>query len=126
FPLSFHPLAEPFAHAARCAGEQNKFWEMHDRIFIEQAKFGTGTVSNVTLDTIKGWSTEMGFNSTQFNSCVDSKKYASQIQANTRDGTNFGVSGTPSFVIGTRNGTGQLMVGAQPYATMQAAIAALE
>lgn len=36
FPLSFHPLALPFAHAAECANEQGKFWEMHDKIYNEQ------------------------------------------------------------------------------------------
>lgn len=36
FPLGFHPLARPFANASECANEQNKFWEMHDKIFEEQ------------------------------------------------------------------------------------------
>lgn len=36
FPLSFHPLALPFAHAVECANEQGKFWEMHDKIYNEQ------------------------------------------------------------------------------------------
>ncbi|MDP2638073.1 MAG: thioredoxin domain-containing protein, partial [Candidatus Levybacteria bacterium] len=37
FPLDFHPLAKPFAQASECANEQGKFWEMHDKIFQEQA-----------------------------------------------------------------------------------------
>lgn len=36
FPLDFHPLARPFAQASECANEQDKFWEMHDKIFQEQ------------------------------------------------------------------------------------------
>lgn len=36
FPLSFHPLALPFANASECANEQGKFWEMHDKIYKEQ------------------------------------------------------------------------------------------
>lgn len=36
FPLSFHPLAQPFAIASECANEQGKFWEMHDKIYNEQ------------------------------------------------------------------------------------------
>ncbi len=36
FPLDFHPLAKPFAQASECANEQNKFWEMHDKILQEQ------------------------------------------------------------------------------------------
>lgn len=44
FPLSFHPLAKPYALAANCANDQGKFWEMHDKIFEEQAKKGEGTI----------------------------------------------------------------------------------
>ena len=36
FPLSFHPLALPFANASECANDQGKFWEMHDKIYKEQ------------------------------------------------------------------------------------------
>lgn len=36
YPLSFHPGAEPAAQAANCAGEQGKYWEMHDKIFQAQ------------------------------------------------------------------------------------------
>ena len=38
FPLDFHPAAQKSAEAVECAGEQNKFWEMHDAIFTEQVK----------------------------------------------------------------------------------------
>ncbi len=37
YPLSFHPLAQPFANAVECANEQGKFWELHDKIYNEQS-----------------------------------------------------------------------------------------
>lgn len=37
FPLNIHPMAEPSARAANCAGEQGKYWEYHDKIFSEQS-----------------------------------------------------------------------------------------
>src|SRR3989344_754109 len=125
FPLSFHPMAQPYAEAARCAGEQDKYWQMHDKIFEEQGKFGSGTVSNITEADVKGWATEMGMNAESFNSCIDSGNYADEVQANFNEGAQFGVSGTPSFFIGKRDGTGQLIVGAQPYSAFKQAIDAL-
>ena len=125
FPLSFHPMAQPYAEAARCAGDQGKYWEMHDKIFEEQNKYGQGTISNLTKDDIKAWATELGLNAAEFNSCFDSGKYSSAVQANFSEGSQLGVSGTPSFFIGTSNGTGQKIVGAQPYSVFKQAIDAL-
>ncbi len=122
FPLSFHPMASVYAEAARCAGDEGKYWEMHDKIFNEQDKFGQGTVSNLTVDDVKKWSQDIGLDATQFNSCLDSGKYTSAVQANFNEGAAVGVSGTPSFVIGKADGTGQLIVGAQPYSVFKSAI----
>src|SRR3989344_3154008 len=125
FPLSFHPMAQPYAEAARCAGEQGKYWEFHDKIFEEQNKFGSGRISNLTEQDIKDWASQLGLNTAEFNSCLDSGKYAGAVQANFSEGTQVGVSGTPSFVIGKADGTGQIIVVAQPYGTFKAAIDSL-
>lgn len=124
FPLQFHEGAEPYALAARCAGDQGKYWEMHDTIFVEQGKQGTGTTP-YSEASLKQWAQGLGLNATQFNSCFDSGKYKAIIQSNIRNGTTAGVNGTPSFLVGKKDGTGQLIVGAQPSATFEAAIEAL-
>ena len=97
---------------------------MHDKIFEEQNKFGQGTISNLAQEDIKNWASDLGLDSGTFNSCLDSGKYAQDIQANFVEGQQVGVSGTPSFVIGKRDGTGQLIVGAQPYSVFKSAIEA--
>lgn len=125
FPLGFHPMAPVYAEAARCAGDQGKYWEFHDTIFVEQEKFGQGTISNITKDDVKKWAVDLGLNATEFNSCLDTGKNTSAVQSNVSDGSTAGVGGTPSFVIGKRGGTGQLLVGAQPYASFKTAIDAL-
>lgn len=125
YPLSFHPMAEPSARAARCAGDQGKYWEMHDKMFVEQGILNaTGTVQ-YTLDDLKAWAADLGVNESTFNSCLDNNTYAAEVQANLAEGSAMGVSGTPSFFIGKRNEVGQLVVGAQPYATFDAAITSL-
>lgn len=125
FPLSFHPMAQPYAEAARCAGDQQKYWEMHDKIFIEQNKKGQGTIQDYTNDNIKTWAQELGLDSASFNSCLDTGKYSQAVQANFQEGSQIGVTGTPAFFIGKADGTGQLIVGAQPYSVFQQAINSL-
>ncbi|MBI4044628.1 MAG: DsbA family protein [Candidatus Diapherotrites archaeon] len=114
FPLSFHPSAQPSAEAARCAAEQGKFWEMHDKLFENQQALSDSD--------LKGYAVGIGLNAEQFNSCFDSGKYTSAVEANFSEGSRVGVSGTPSFFIGKRDGTGQIIVGAQPYSNFKSII----
>lgn len=113
FPLSFHAMATPAANASECAAEQGKFWEMHDKIFQEQSKLGTGTVEFAVKD-LKKWAAQIGLKAAQFNSCLDSKKYQSRVDGDTTYGGELQVSGTPTFFI-----NGNRLVGAQPFASFQ-------
>lgn len=106
FPLSFHPMAQSAAEASRCAAEQGKFWEMHDKLFENQ--------QTLSKDNYKKWAAELGLNSQQFNSCVDTEKYKQAVTDDLNEGIALGVQGTPSFVI---NGTA--LVGAQPMAAFE-------
>lgn len=115
FPLdSIHPQARPVANAAECADEQGKFWEYHDKIFNNQASLSDASY--------KSWAAELGLNTAQFNSCLDSKKYDSEIDKDFQDGSNAGVSGTPTFYIGSSQKGYVQLVGAQPYSVIKAAI----
>lgn len=116
YPLNFHPMAQATAEAAECANDQSKFWEMHDKIFEEQAAQGTGTIE-YTEEDIKTWAGEIGFNQEEFNSCLDSGKYTEKVQTDFDEGTTAGVDGTPSFFI-----NGERLVGAQPFEAFEAVI----
>ena len=103
FPLSsIHPQAEKAAEAAECAGEQNKYWEMHNKLFENQGALDT--------DSLKKYAQQIGLDSGKFNDCLDSGKMASEIAKDTADGTSYGVQGTPAFFI-----NGQEISGAQPF-----------
>lgn len=117
FPLSFHPQAKPSAMAAECADDQGKFWEMHDKLFENQ--------STLSESNIKLWAEELGLNTTTFNSCFDSAKYSNEVDSDMSDGSAAGISGTPGFLIGKRDGTGTIISGAQPYSVFKAAIDSL-
>jgi len=113
YPLSFHPSAQIAAEAGECAEEQGKFWELHDKIFDEQGKQGSGTVQ-FTVTDLKQWAADIGLDTGKFNECVDSGKYTSEVQKDFADGSAAGVTGTPGFVI-----NGKPLVGAQPFTVFQ-------
>lgn len=125
YPLPFHPMAAPSANAARCAGEQGKFWEMHDKIFEETTKLSATATAQYTNDDLKTWGADLGLNTATFNSCVDSDKYADKVQANSAEGQSIGVGGTPSFAIGKPGDKAQLVVGACPNSTFETVLKAI-
>ncbi len=105
FPLSFHQYAQKAAEAAECAEEQNKFWEYHNILFEKQAEWSIGGI-----DKLKEYTQSLGLNSNNFNGCLDSGKYANEVQKDFNDGQRYGVSGTPTFFI-----NGIKLTGAQPF-----------
>jgi protein-disulfide isomerase len=102
YPLPNHPSARPAAEAAACANEQGKFWPFHDRLFANPSKLGDADLKQQAAD--------LGLNTAQFNSCVDTHKLQAQIDADVKDGEAAGVNGTPAFFI-----NGRMISGAQPF-----------
>ena len=92
FPLTqIHSQALLAAMAGQCAHEQGKFWEMHDKLFANQDR--------LALENIKKYAVEIGLNSLQFNGCVDTGKYLSEIEQDIVDGSSIGIEATPTFII---------------------------
>jgi len=109
-PLSsIHPFAYGAAQAARCAGEQGKFWEYHDLLFADQNKLDQSGL----LDKARS----LRLDEKQFDACTSSEKYKTQIQQDSQDGTRVGVNGTPGFFI-----NGVFLNGAQPESAFESMI----
>lgn len=106
FPLSFHPQAEPAALASECALEQNKFWEYHDQLFEKQNEWAE---VNDNKTNFMAYAKNLGLNESQFQTCLESKKYQGAIDADTKEGRKNRISGTPSFFIND-----ETIIGAQP------------
>ena len=100
FPLSFHARALPAAQASRCAGEQGKFWEFHDKLFSS---------SGLSDDDLRRYAEELSLDTGAFGSCFTSNKHASAVSADASQGRSLGVTGTPAFFI-----NGRFLSGAQP------------
>ena len=117
FPLDFHENARRAAGAARCAADQNKFWEMRHAMIVNADQLKADQLltyaANVKLDVPK------------FKACLDSDKYRADIDKQIQEGMSAGVTGTPSFVLGRLEGDklqGVRLVGAQPYSAFDAKI----
>jgi protein-disulfide isomerase len=107
FPLKeIHPRAESAAEAARCAGEQGKFWEFHDSLFADPSKLDE-------TDLIERART-LGLKEEPFRTCVASGKYQSSVNADREAGIKAGVAGTPGFFI-----NGVFLSGAQSQAEFE-------
>jgi len=119
FPLdSIHPYARKAAEAAHCAGDQGKFWDMHDVMFNYQGA--------LMQDNLKGFVHDMKLDVEAFNACLDGGKYAKTVEADVAAGSAAGVTGTPGFFIGKTKPDGTmvatLMKGAQPAAAFSQVI----
>jgi protein-disulfide isomerase len=104
--VGLHPDAPLVHEAARCAGEQNKFWLYHDLAF-ERAPAATP-------ENLRAYAAEVGADAAAFSQCLDSHKYRAAIAADIETGSKLGVTGTPTFFI-----NGVLLVGNQPAAEFQ-------
>ena len=94
FPLSGHPQAPKAAEASLCAREQDKFWELHDRMYDRQ--------DALKVDQLKTAAHELGLDAERFAQCVDSGKYEAAVKADTVAGERAGVTGTPALYVNGR------------------------
>ncbi len=92
FPITdSHPQAQKSHEAAECADDQGKFWEYHDKLYINQ--------ENLDLDSLKRYAEELNLNTIIFNNCLDSGKYQKEVEFDYLDGIKAGVDGTPTWFI---------------------------
>lgn len=101
-PLSFHPNAQKAAEAAECAGEQGKYFDMHDILFENQQALSTANY--------KQWAGDLGLDQASFDTCLDSGQMAAEVQADMAVAAQYGISGTPGFVV-----NGIVLAGALPF-----------
>jgi protein-disulfide isomerase len=101
FPLDIHAEAVSAARAARCAGEQGKFWEFHRSLMTQKG--------SMNEDDLKGRARTLALKEGAFGSCLASERHDEAIQAELRQGTELGVNGTPAYFV-----NGRLLSGSQP------------
>jgi len=106
FPLDGHPQAFPAARAARCAGEQGKFWDYHRSLMTDK-----GPMDDVDL---KARAQVLKLNPGAFAACLASDRFDAAIRASLDEGMRAGVNATPSYFV-----NGRLLAGALPFEEFQ-------
>lgn len=97
FPLvAIHQNAAKAAEAARCAGEQGKYWEMHDRLFANQKE--------LQPEKLPEHAKAVGLDDGKFRECLDSGRQAAAVKKDMDEGTRLGIRGTPTVIVGTSDG----------------------
>ena len=119
-PLPSHPQALTAALAARCAGEQGKFWEMHDSLFANQEALSPADLSR----RAQGF----GLDEAKFNACLANGKYRENIRRSAAGAERMGINGTPAFFLGVVDPNGntvrsrKLILGAEGYDAFKSAL----
>ena len=101
FPLDGHPEAVPAARAARCAGEQGRFWEYHRSMMSRPGPLDAADLRSRAA-TLK-------LDASKFGACLASDRFDEAIQAELRHGSELGVTGTPAYFV-----NGRMLSGARP------------
>lgn len=97
---SIHPDAFDAAQAVMCAGEQDAYWQYHEKLFSSDA-LGSSVYTRYAQD--------LSLNLASFEACMTQQKYKDQIESDSDFAVNLGVRSTPTFFI-----NGLAIVGAQP------------
>jgi protein-disulfide isomerase len=124
FPIEkLHPHALRAHEASECARSQGKFWEMHHRLFANQQALA----EPLLIQTAQG----LGLDMSTFQSCMATQLTSPlKIRQDLNDGGRAGITGTPTFFLGTVTKDGKLkvikrLVGAAPFPSFKAQIDAL-
>ena len=122
YPLEFHPQARLAAVAARCAGKQDKYWEMHDVLFNNQR--------GLNQDIYEKTARDLQLDLSAFSNCLSDPAMTRAVESNMAYASQVGVSGTPKFFVGKIKDniiTDVITIsGAQPFSAFSGAVARLE
>ncbi|MGC8794787.1 MAG: DsbA family protein [Bryobacteraceae bacterium] len=113
FPLEFHTSAFLAAEAARCAGDQGRYWEMRDLLV------STGKLSK---EDLAAHARQLKLDAREFDACLATGKHRTAIQQDIVEATQLGINGTPGFVIGRSTPAGvegEILLGAHPLAVFE-------
>jgi len=105
FPLASHQFAKSAAIAARCAGEQGRYWQMFDKLL---------SGSSLDKETLDKYAQELKLDIKAYEACQAKPAVLKAVESDSKDAAKFGVQGTPSFFI-----NGRFVNGAYPFETFK-------
>jgi protein-disulfide isomerase len=114
---SIHPQAFAAAEAARCAGAQGAYLEMHDALFGNQDQWSNRPDA---VDFFADYAGDLGLDGAAFRECVTDHRFETAVNADLEEALGFGIRGTPAFFL-----NGHFLSGAQAYSVFEQAINSL-
>lgn len=117
-PLPIHTMAQKAGEAAECAGQQGRFWDMHDKLFLDPRQLGD--------ENLREQAAALGLNTKQFDVCLAGET-AAKVRTDAESGRLLAITGTPAFLVGTVQTDGRVKVterlsGAQPVTVFESVI----
>lgn len=106
FPLEGHRNSPAAHHAAQCAGEQGRFWEMHDQLFFNHGRW---VPERRPERLFRDYARAIGVNLDQYDACMDEGRYRARLQQSKTEAAALGVSSTPTFDINGRRYSGAFL-----------------
>jgi protein-disulfide isomerase len=119
-PLPVHANAKTAAEAVRCAGDQNKYWELRNALLE--------TNGPLSRNAIVDAANKVGIDGAILSACLDSTKYRRDVEMDVNDAASLQIRSTPSFVIARTSRdmlVGTRLTGAKGYPVFQSRIAEL-
>jgi protein-disulfide isomerase len=117
FPLDQHQWSRLASHAAACANDQGKFWELHEAIYRTQPEWSVARNAGARFREL---AQQEGLDLAAYDACMSSLRYAGRISAMAAEGRRLDVRSTPTFLIGDR-----LYTGVQSYDRLRALVDSL-
>lgn len=118
FVLGTFPNSVPAAVAARCAGDQGRYWPMHDLLFARQTRWAG---SQAPGDVFTELAREVGLEEGPFRECLSESRHLEEIVASRKYGEQLGVGQTPTVFV---NGEQLNLAGVDSYRYIEAEIRA--
>lgn len=118
FPLPGHDKAPLAHHAAACAAEQGRFWEMHDQLYFNQGAWVRDRRPERLMERM---AEALGLAMDQYRACMDADRYTARIRATREAGLQMGVNSTPTFIVGK-----QMVAGNMPLSEIERLVSAAE
>ncbi|HSN17859.1 MAG TPA: DsbA family protein [Gammaproteobacteria bacterium] len=102
------------AQFARCAGDQSKYWQMHDALYANQAQWAG---MKDPLDTFLGYSGKLGIDGSRMLACIRMGTTHEDVMRSEAYGDALGLHATPTFAV-----NGEAYVGGVKYQDLKGLI----
>ena len=103
YPLTnIHQYAQLAAQASEVAAEQNKFWQMHDRLFATQETWAVMKSESEVKEEFAKYAVELGIDKSVFLERIESDEIKQRVASDVADGTTIKINATPTFFVNGR------------------------